>query len=120
MLSTAAFLIAALGIAHSILGERYILIRLFRRDNLPKLLGSTNFTTRTLRFAWHLTKVVAFGLAGILFQLADHASAQVLASSVGWTLVISGLQPLLFTRGRHLSWLVLFTAGGLCLFWAAR
>lgn len=120
MLSTAAFLIAALGIAHSILGERYILIRLFRQDNLPKLLGSTNFTTGTLRFAWHLTTVLAFGLAGILFQLADHASAQVLASSVGWTLVISGLLPLLFTRGRHLSWLVLFIAGGLCLFWAAR
>lgn len=34
----AAFLAFAIGLAHSILGERYILIRLLRRDNLPKLL----------------------------------------------------------------------------------
>lgn len=47
----AAFLAAALGLAHSLLGERYILIRLFRRENLPKLFGSTAFTQRTLRFA---------------------------------------------------------------------
>ena len=119
MLHTAAFLIAALGVAHSILGERYILIRLFRRDNLPKLFGGTEFTIRTLRFAWHITTVLAFGLSVVLFQLAGHASAQVLASSIGWTLVISGLLPLFFTRGRHLSWLVFFTAGGLCLYWAA-
>jgi len=36
LLYLAAFLVAALGIAHSVLGERYILVRLFRRDNLPK------------------------------------------------------------------------------------
>jgi hypothetical protein len=35
--------------------RKYILIRLFRRDDLPKLFGGTEFTVRTLRFAWHLT-----------------------------------------------------------------
>jgi hypothetical protein len=120
MLHTAAFLIAALGIAHSILGERYILIRLFRRDNLPRLFGGTEFTVRTLRFAWHVTTVLAFGFAIVLFQLAGQASAHALASAIGWTLVVSGLLPLVFTRGRHLSWLVFFLAGGLCLYWAAR
>lgn len=33
----AAVLIFVLGLAHSVLGERFILARLFRRDNLPKL-----------------------------------------------------------------------------------
>jgi len=35
------------GVAHSVLGERYILIRLFKREGLPKLFGGTEFTTRT-------------------------------------------------------------------------
>ena len=48
----AAFLVVAVGIAHSYLGERYILIRLFRHEDLPKLFGSTEFTILTLRFAW--------------------------------------------------------------------
>lgn len=40
LLYIAAFLTVAIGIAHSYLGEHYILIRLFRRDNLPKLFDS--------------------------------------------------------------------------------
>jgi len=120
MLHAAAILIAALGIAHSILGERYILIRLFRRNDLPRLFGGVEFTVRTLRFAWHVTTVLALGLSVVLFQLAGRATAQAMASAIGWTLVLCGLLPLLFTRGRHLSWLVFFAAGALCLLWAAQ
>jgi hypothetical protein len=36
----------AVGLAHSCLGERAILIRLFRRPNLPRLFGSDVFTRR--------------------------------------------------------------------------
>lgn len=118
MLYVAAVLIAALGIAHSILGERYILRRLFRRG-LPKLFGGDEFTKRTLRFAWHFTSVLAFGMAALLVQLSGPVSSPALAATIGWTMVVSGLLPLFHTRGRHLSWLVLFAAGGLCLLWAA-
>jgi hypothetical protein len=45
-------LIVAVAIAHSYLGERYILIRVFRHADLPKLFGNAEFTCRTLRFAW--------------------------------------------------------------------
>jgi hypothetical protein len=48
----AAGLTMVLAAAHSYLGERYILTRLFRRDNLPKLLGGVEFTKQTLRFDW--------------------------------------------------------------------
>jgi len=41
---TAAVLALAIGLAHSWLGERYILIRLFRRQNIPHLFGSDDFT----------------------------------------------------------------------------
>jgi hypothetical protein len=118
MLQLAALLIALLGFAHSILGERYILVRLFRRD-LPKLFGSTDFTRNTLRFAWHLTTVLALGISILLVQLAGAPSSQMLARTLGWCFVASGLLPLMFTRARHLAWVVLFTAGGLCIAWAA-
>jgi len=119
MLYLAAFLIAALGLVHSVLGERFILIRLLRRDDLPKLFGGTEFTKGTLRFAWHLTTVLAFGFAALLFQLATYAPTAVLVRTIGWISILSGFLPLVYTRGRHLSWLVLFAAGGLCLFWPA-
>ena len=118
MLQVAAILVVLLGIAHSVLGERYILTRLFRRD-LPKLFGGSDFTRNTLRFAWHLTTVLAFALGTALWLLAGSASPELVVRVLGSFLVASGFLPLVLTRGRHLSWLVLFAAGGLCLTWAA-
>ena len=69
-LNIAAILAVTLGIAHSYLGERYILTRLFRVQGLPKLFGDTKFTTRTLRFTWHITTIAWWGFAAIFLQLA--------------------------------------------------
>ncbi len=66
----AAALLVAIAAAHSLLGERYILMRLFRRGPLPKLFGSDWFTRRTLRFAWHLTSVAWLGFAALLVYFA--------------------------------------------------
>lgn len=122
MLAPAATLMILLGLAHSVLGERYLLIRLFRRPDLPKLFGGTAFTTRTLRFAWHLTTVIAWGLAAVVLQLEGlpDAGGRRIALILAITLGVSGLLPLVITRGRHLSWLVLFASCGLLLTWAMR
>ncbi|SDQ40246.1 hypothetical protein SAMN05428982_0976 [Pseudoxanthomonas sp. CF385] len=122
MLVAAAALMFLLGLAHSVLGERYLLIRLFRRPDLPKLLGGTAFTTQTLRFAWHLTTVIAWGLAAVVLQVGDlpDADGRRIATTLAVTLGLSGLLPLIFTRGRHLSWVVLFASGGLLLAWSLR
>lgn len=120
MLYMAAFFICVLALAHSFLGERFILIRLFRRDNLPVVFGSTAFTVGTVRFVWHLTSILGLGIAAMLILLADEAPAAHLAATIGWTMMLSGMLPLILTRGRHLSWIVLFAVGGLCLFWASR
>lgn len=72
-LYAAAALTVGIGIAHSWLGERYILIRLFRRGDLPPLFGGADFTKNTLRFAWHLTTLAWLGLAGILVVIAEDA-----------------------------------------------
>lgn len=119
-LHVAAALAFLLGLAHSVLGERFILVRLFRRTDLPKLFGGTEFTTRTLRFAWHITTVAWWGMAAILWlagsgDLTERSTLTV----IGCSFVLAGLLPLVITRGRHLSWLVLFLVGGIALFRAA-
>jgi hypothetical protein len=60
-LALAATLAVLVGAAHSYLGERYLLVRPFRRGGLPPLHGSDVFTRRTLRFAWHVTTVAWWG-----------------------------------------------------------
>jgi hypothetical protein len=101
----AALLLLLLGLVHSVLGERYILIRLFRRENLPRLFGSDEFTRRTLRFAWHLTTVVWLGVAVLLVRLAASGGPSVARAEVGsvvaGTAAVSALVTLVGSRGRH-------------------
>lgn len=104
--STLAF---AIGVAHSVLGERYILIRLFRRADLPHSFGDDWFTRRTLRFAWHLTTVSWWGFGGILlaFAVSEYSAPRVIVLWV--TAVVFFVSAVLaagFTHGRHLSWVV--------------
>jgi hypothetical protein len=111
----AAVLATLLAAAHSYLGERYILMRLFRRTDLPKLLGGTEFTKRTLRFAWHITSVAWLGLASLIIVLAQSpdetqvTQARLIAAVFG----ISGVAALLGSRGRHLSWIVFLAIAAL-------
>ena len=115
-LQFAAVLGFLLGLAHSILGERYILTRLFRRDDLPALFGGTTFTTRTLRFAWHLTTVVLWGFSVLLWQASSGSLDQnAMLRTIGWTFLLSGLLPLVMTGGKHLAWIVLFAIGAIAL-----
>jgi len=111
MLMIGTILLLIIGIIHSYLGEKYLLIRLFRREDLPKLLGSDWFTKRVLRFAWHLTTLAWWGFAAILYVLSapsvDIRSEILLIVTVVFAL--SGIVSLLFTRGKHLSWLIFFT-----------
>lgn len=114
----AALLAASLGVAHSYLGERYILIRLLRRDNLPTLFGGVEFTKRTLRFAWHLTSVAWIGFAGLLVAMAPSGgvteSTQLRVISA--TFPISGILALVGSRGRHFSWVVFLAIAALSWF----
>ena len=108
----AAYLLIAVGVAHSILGERYILIRLFRRDNLPKLFGGTDFTTRTIRFVWHILSIAWWGFAAILFCLAyGTISLQVIAMVIGITFVATGITALVISRAKHLAWVIFIVVG---------
>lgn len=117
MLNIAAVLAIAIGLLHSILGEKYILSRLFRGNYLPKLYGGTEFTARTLRFAWHITSVAWFGFAAILFQLANGCfSANAVLSAIGFTFVVTGLITLIISQAKHFAWPVFLFIGGAALY----
>ena len=117
MLYLAALLLIVVGIAHSYLGERYILMRLFRREDLPKLFGSAEFTVRTLRFAWHLTTVAWWGFAAILILLAHPpVSASAIGLVITGTFLIHFVVALVGSRGKHLSWPVFLVVGIVALY----
>ena len=112
----AALLLVLLALAHSFLGEKYILIRLFKRGDLPKLFGGDFFTKATLRFVWHLLTVAWLGIAMlVLVALGPSHDPDLVRHILGWISIISAALPLYFTRGKHLSWVVLIVVGLLIL-----
>ena len=113
----AAVLLVAIAAAHSWLGERYILIRLFRRTDLPKIRGSEEFTKRTLRFAWHITSVAWLGFAAILVVLMrEPVETPTVARAISATFLISAALAFGGSRGRHYSWIVFLAIGLLTWF----
>lgn len=113
----AAALVVAVSIAHSWLGERYVLSRLFRRPDLPRLFGSTEFTTRTLRFAWHITSIAWWGYAALLILLANPpATPRSIGLIVGCTFLAHFALVLPASRGRHLSWIAFLVIGALAIY----
>jgi len=115
MAAVLAILVAA---AHSYLGERYILIRLFRRTDLPKLFGGVDFTKQTLRFAWHITSIAWLGLASLIVVLASSSGEAQLTQArlIAGVFGASGVTALIGSRGRHLSWVAFFAIAALVWF----
>jgi len=116
-LTIGAVLALGIGLAHSYLGERYILIRLFRRGNLPHLFGSDDFTRRTLRFVWHAMTIAWWGLGAVMVVYAagqiDQPGRAALAV-VALTFLVTSAIALVITRGRHLSWVVFLAIAVMC------
>ena len=117
LLYLAAFMTFFIGIAHSVLGEKYILVRLFKRGNLPKLLGGTEFTQLTLRFAWHITTIAWWGFAAILIMLAEKSfTYQNLAMVVAITFLTSSAIAIIMSKGRHYAGFVFLFIGAVSLY----
>lgn len=117
MLIIGSVLLILIGLIHSYLGEKYILIRLFKRD-IPKLFGSDVFTKQVLRFAWHLTTVAWFGFAAILATLHYDLNSRdgILLYIISLVFLISGAISCTFTRGRHYSYFVFWGVAIICAY----
>jgi hypothetical protein len=117
----AALLTYAIALAHSILGEWLIIIPLSRTE-LPQLLGRENAMERVLRFAWHLTTVVLFGLATLVAfwsTTAVDAAIAAMSEAAAATFAASAVLSLVLTRARHFSWYV-FAAIAILLWLGGR
>ncbi|MBI2077129.1 MAG: hypothetical protein HYT80_01985 [Euryarchaeota archaeon] len=106
-----AVLVAGLGAFHSVLGERYLVRRLLRRDDLPHLFGDDTFTKLTIRYAWHLLTIFCLAAAALFAYEATQARPSVpVVTILAATLGAAGLWGLVSTSARHWSWLVLLFA----------
>lgn len=103
----AAGLLLVVAIAHSVLGEKFLISPLIASSawKLPVL--SRAYANRLLRFTWHLTTVAWVGLAVALAGTPiDYVFAAVTLGSAAWIL---GMLP------GHVAWPALLTAGLLVL-----
>lgn len=112
MITLAAVLLVLIGFVHSYLGERYILIRLFKRDNIPHLFGSDDFTKGTLRICWHVISLAAFGFAALLFHF--QANNHFVLLVIGVVFAGSAALSMYFTKGKHLSWVAFLSIAVIC------
>ena len=100
---------AATGIGHSYLGERLILIPLFRGDGVPKTpIGGVSATRRMIRFTWHFFSVIAWSTSGLFFMrsagMFDGSWTPVRVIAMYWA--IFAVAVLLLSRGRHGAWVL--------------
>ncbi len=117
LLQTAATLLFLIGLIHSYLGERYILVCLFRNGKIPHLFGGDLFTKGTMRFAWHMTTLAWWGFAWLLLAVASGSDIQqAVLQTITMVFLLTGLLAFGFTRGRHISWLVFWSVAGLAYF----
>jgi hypothetical protein len=102
---------------HSVLGERYLLTRLFKHECFPKIFKKTEFAARTIRFAWHITSIAWWGFAAILIQFAQgSASMPGIAQAIAVTFIATGLVALIASRAKHLAWPVFLAIGAIAFY----
>ncbi len=107
---------AVIGLLHSVLGERFILMRL---GSLPPVFGSELFTARILRFAWHITTLLLVGMGLVLvLQAAGRGDAEPTARVFSVTFLLCAILSGGVSRGRHFSW-VLFLAAAILAWFGA-
>jgi len=105
LLLTAALLCFFVGIAHSVLGEKYVLGKI-AGANL-RLRGDTVFMQRIVSLAWHVTSLLLIGFGVVLLNMAFGLHALFTDKAiVGWTFLVAAVMSLIWVRGRHPSWLI--------------
>jgi hypothetical protein len=115
----AGSLFVILGLGHSYAGERYVLPRILRMPDLPRLAGSTLYMQRILRLAWHVTSIAWFGLAAVVVLLIQPSAARNdISIAVGLTALASFVLVLAGSRGKHyLAWAMFLVASLITLYY---
>ena len=101
------------GLAHSVLGERYVIAPIFRRADIPATpFGDAAFTKAMVRGFWHFFTAIAWTGAGVLLALAPggvSGGAETIVRVIAVSSAVFAAVMLLTSRGRHPAWLLGFT-----------
>lgn len=106
-------LLLGAAVVHSLVGEKVVLARLFRRAadrEEPSRRASDDPSLRaTLRLSWHSLSVALAGFAALMltaaFQAPSDAVGWALVRLVAATMLALVLLSLLIARGRHVGWM---------------
>ena len=118
---SAAIVVFAIGLAHSVLGE-LLVFRRMRIDGLIPTNGGQLLRephVRILWSSWHLVTVLGWCVAAVLIWLASpsnvHLSRSALSYTVAATLLGSSALVLIGTLARHPGWAGLLVAAVLVM-----
>jgi hypothetical protein len=109
--TVAGALIFAIGLVHSLLGERLIFQRLRAADPLPMQSGQLlrEPHMRILWASWHVVTIMGWCIAVLLFWMAlpsaQHQAPAILVQTVIIAMLVSSLLVFVATYGKHLGWL---------------
>jgi len=119
-LTAAAVLAWAVGVAHSILGERLIFSRL-RRGRLVPTDGGTLLQERHVRIlwaSWHLPTLFGWVFAAALLRLASESTGggltHPLVTSIAGGMLAGSVLVCYATKARHPGWIGLLGVAVLC------
>lgn len=114
LLIVASLLALVTGIIHSLLGE-WLIFRHLRAGSLVPSLPAPPLQARHVRIlwaTWHLASVLAWALAGMLFQLSQGpVAARWLLGATACAFLAGSLLVLVGTGGRHPGWIALAAVG---------
>ncbi len=111
----AGMLAFAIGLIHSVLGEKFVVVPLCG-DNCPPIGRSQSFMRQVVRFAWHITTLLLWGFSALLINMSMASRGLFTARAiVGWTFFVCAIASLIGVRGRHYSWVVFGIIAGLTL-----
>jgi len=118
MLFIAAILTLILSLAHSYLGEKYIVGHIVKMQDFPAKTGDVRRTHMVIRLAWHVTSLTWLGIAGLLAYLHFDRSNAFIAVlyMVVIVFVLSGAMSLIWVKGKHLSWAFFFAIAALAAY----
>jgi predicted permease len=115
-LLTAAILTVILGLIHSLRGERLIFRTIAQNRPALHAAGLRQGYLNILCASWHLATLFSWGMAFILYWLAQEPPSYLgsfVAMAIALSIGAGGVLVLIGTKGRHPGWVVMLVIAGL-------
>ena len=109
-----AIILFLLGAAHSLLGEKLLLIPISKESSIV-LFKQKPYLPSVMRFAWHVTSFAWWGIGLVILKWAFSETPLPFAiHSLAGTFAVTGLFILGFSKGLHPAWFFFLVTAG-CL-----